>query len=99
LRTSGLRWHERLADCLRDMGFEPCKAEPDIWMRCNGEVYEYIATYVDDLAVAAKDPKSIIAALKDKLKGTDPIAFHLGCDYFRDDNALCIALCMFTLTK
>jgi len=54
---------------------------------------------VDDLAVAAKDPKSIIAALKDKLKGTDPIAFHLGCDYFRDDNALCIALCMFTLTK
>jgi len=96
LRTSGLRWHERLADCLRDMGFEPCKAEPDIWMRRNGDVYEYIATYVDDLAVAAKDPKSIISALKDKygfkLKGTDPIAFHLGCDYFRDDTGtLCIA--------
>ena len=25
LRTSGLRWHERLADCLRDMGYAPCK--------------------------------------------------------------------------
>jgi len=32
LRTSGLHWHERFADCLRDMGFYPCKAEPDIWM-------------------------------------------------------------------
>ena len=32
LRTSGVRWHERLADCLRGMGFFPCKAEPDIWM-------------------------------------------------------------------
>jgi hypothetical protein len=30
LRSSGLMWHERLADCLRDMGFYPCKEEPDI---------------------------------------------------------------------
>ena len=33
LRTSGLRWHERLADCLQDIGFVPCKIEPDIWLR------------------------------------------------------------------
>jgi hypothetical protein len=32
LRTSGLHWHERFSQCLREMGFEPCKAEPDIWM-------------------------------------------------------------------
>ncbi len=32
LRTSGLHWHECFANCLRDMGFYPCKAEPDIWM-------------------------------------------------------------------
>ncbi len=30
LHTYGLRWHEHLADCLRDMGFQLCKAEPDI---------------------------------------------------------------------
>ena len=29
-RTSVLRWHERLSDCLRDMGFEPCKMDPDV---------------------------------------------------------------------
>jgi hypothetical protein len=41
LRSSGLRWHERFADCLHDMGFKPSKSEPDIWMRKNGNVYEY----------------------------------------------------------
>jgi hypothetical protein len=51
LRTSGLRWQERFADCLRDMGFEPSKSEPNIWMRKNGNIYEYITVYVDDLAV------------------------------------------------
>ena len=96
LRTSGLRWHERFADCLRDMGFEPSKSEPDIWMRRNGDIYEYIAVYVDDLAIAAKDPSSIIEILQDvykfKLKGTGPITFHLGCDFFRDsDGVLCMA--------
>ena len=96
LRTSGLRWHERFADCLRDMGFEPSKAEPDIWMRRNGDVYEYIAVYVDDLAIAAKDPKAITDVLKGKykfkLKGTGPISFHLGMDFFRDENGvMCFA--------
>jgi hypothetical protein len=38
LRSSGLRWHERLADYLRDIGFFPCKAENDIWMRKNSDV-------------------------------------------------------------
>jgi hypothetical protein len=33
LRTSGARWHEHFADTLRDMGFTPCVAEPDVWMR------------------------------------------------------------------
>ena len=33
LKLSGLWWHERFADILRDMKFFPCKAEPDIWIR------------------------------------------------------------------
>jgi hypothetical protein len=51
LRTSGQRWHECFADCLRNEGFSPCKAEPDIWMRLNGDLYEYMATYVDNLCL------------------------------------------------
>jgi len=95
LRTSGLRWHERFASCLRDEGFTPCKAEPDIWMRPNGDVYEYIAVYVDDLAIAMLRPKEFTQLLIDKykfkLKGTGPISFHLGCDFVRDDDGvLCL---------
>ena len=33
LKTSSKRFHEVLNDVLRDMGFFPCVAEPDIWMR------------------------------------------------------------------
>jgi hypothetical protein len=93
LRTSGLRWHEKFADTLRDMGFVPSKADPDVWMReakkPSGElVYEYIAVYVDDLCIAAIDPDEILGQLKGKykykLKGDGPIEFHLGCNFVRD---------------
>ena len=60
LKSSGLRWHQRLVDVLRDMGFPMSKADPDVWMRQNKNIWEYIAVYVDDLAIAAKDPESIL---------------------------------------
>jgi Reverse transcriptase (RNA-dependent DNA polymerase) len=96
LRSSGARWHERLADCLRGMGFFPCKAEPDIWMRKAGNIYEYVAVYVDDLAMALVDPQAFVDILekqhKFKLKGTGPISFHLGMDFTRDeDGTLCLS--------
>jgi hypothetical protein len=46
LCTSGLCWHERFTDCLCNEGFSPCKAEPDIWMRLNGNLYEYACGHV-----------------------------------------------------
>lgn len=95
LRSSGLRWHERLADCLREQGFTPCKAEPDIWMRNAGDHYEYVAVYVDDLLFVMKDPQKFTDALsnpkgryKFKLKGTGQISFHLGCDFLRDNHGI-----------
>ena len=98
LRTSGLRWNDKFSDFLTEMGFALSKAEPDIWMRLNDEanLYEYIAVYVDDLAIAAIDCNSIIRTVKDrynfKLKGTGSITYHLGMEFFRDsDNVLCMA--------
>ena len=32
LQSSGARWHDKFADCLRELDFFPCKAEPDVWM-------------------------------------------------------------------
>ena len=94
LKSSGLRWHERFADTLREMGFEVSKADPDVWMRLNNKVWEYIAVYVDDLCIAAKNPQEICDTLtqkyKYKLKGVGTLSFHLGCDFFRDqENTLC----------
>ena len=34
LRSSGARFHEKFADTLRDMGYTPCKADPeDVWLK------------------------------------------------------------------
>jgi Reverse transcriptase (RNA-dependent DNA polymerase) len=60
LRSSGLCWHQRFSDVLRDTGFTPSKAEGDIWMREGDEVYEYIAVYVNDLLIAARNPEEIV---------------------------------------
>ena len=96
LKSSGLRWSERLADVLREEGFFPSRAEKDIWMRDMGDHYEYIGVYVDDLIIVSKYPKGIIDFLtlkhKFKLKGTGEVSFHLGCDFFRDsEGVLCYA--------
>jgi Reverse transcriptase (RNA-dependent DNA polymerase) len=84
-----LCWHQRFADVLRALKFKQCKSEGDIWLRLNGDVYKYIAVYVDDLLIAAKDPSAITKCLEEthffKLKGTGPLEYHLGCDYFKDD--------------
>ena len=78
------------------MGYFPCKAENDVWMKDCGDHYEYIAVYVDDLLIVSKNPQDIVDQLtkthKFKLKGTGEISFHLGCGYFRDkDGVLCYA--------
>jgi hypothetical protein len=96
LHSSGLRWHECFSACLQDMGFFPCKDEPDIWMKCVDDHYEYIATYVDNLAISSKDPKAITDTLMNrynfKLKGTGEIECHLGMSFRRNDrNELCIS--------
>ena len=59
-------------------------------MREKEDHWEYIGTYVNDLAIASKDPQAIVDKLvkecKFKLKGTGPISYHLGCDFVRDED-------------
>ena len=89
-RSGGARWHDRLFDILQELKVKPSKADPDVWMRPEpgGTCYEYIAVYVDDLAIAAKDPQAFCNELKKKynlkLKGVGPLECHLGCTYKKD---------------
>ena len=89
-RSGGARWHDRLFDILQELKFKPSKADPDVWMRPEpgGTCYEYIAVYVDDLAIPAKDPQAFCNELKKrynlKLKGVGPLEYHLGCTCKKD---------------
>ena len=88
--SGGARLHDRLFDILQGLKFKPSKADHDVWMRPEpgGTCYEYIAVYVDDLAIAAKDPQAFCHELKKrynlKLKGVGPLEYHLGCTYKKD---------------
>lgn len=68
-------------------------------MRRKHDHYEYITRYVDDLTITSNNPKEITDVLENSfgftLKGTVPIKYHLGCDFFRDSNDI---LCMAPLT-
>ena len=62
LKSSGKRWAETLHDILKDMEFIPSRADQCMWLKKNTKLnlYEYIAVYVDDLCIAAQDPKELI---------------------------------------
>ena len=89
-RSGGARWHDRLFDILQEVKFKPFKVDLDVWMRPEpgGACYEYIAVYVDDLAIAAQGPQAFCLELKKrynlKLKGVGPLEYHLGCTYKKD---------------
>ena len=96
-RSGGACWHDEFFDILHHMGFKPSRADSNIWMKSSkdGSHYEYIAVYVDDLAICMKDPKSFCDTLKEKyklkLKGVGPIIYHLGCGYTRDEDGTLVA--------
>ena len=66
LTSSEIRWGETLHDILKDMDFTHSRADQCIWLKKNTKLnlYEYIAVYVDDLCIAAQDPREIINILK-----------------------------------
>jgi hypothetical protein len=89
LRSSGARFHEKLSATLRDLGFFPSFADPDVWMRDAGDHYEYVVVYVDDLIAAMKKPEEFYDKLRGDpwnytLKGVGTPSYHLGGDFFKD---------------
>ncbi|MGH7973993.1 MAG: reverse transcriptase domain-containing protein, partial [bacterium] len=79
------RWHEKMADVLRNLGWTPSYADSDVWMMNCGDHYEYICVYVDDLIAVGKKPMDIIDELRKvfKLKGVGPPSYFLGMDFKR----------------
>jgi hypothetical protein len=49
-------FHEKLSDTLRQGGFMPSLADPDLWICDADDCYEYVCVYVDDLMAVMKNP-------------------------------------------
>ena len=64
LKTSSARFHEHLSDKLRKMVYVPSKVYLDLWIKKNGDHYEFFAQFVDDVISFSKDPISVMNELK-----------------------------------
>ena len=97
LCSSGLQFHDRLSNVLQSFDCTRSHVDPDMWMHDDGDAWEYIVVYVDDIIIAMKDPKSFFDELQVhdkvgfKMKGVGLPTYHLGADFFRDnDGTLCL---------
>ena len=52
------------ADTLIRLGFQPSRADPDLWIKETECGFDCIATHVDDATVAAKEPQSCISQIE-----------------------------------
>ena len=63
LKSAGASYCRHLADCMRTIGYTPCKADPDLWfkpmVREDGfKYYAYVLLYVDDVLCIGHDATS-----------------------------------------
>jgi hypothetical protein len=82
LKSSSARFHEHLSERLRNMGYLPSKADPDLWYKKIGDHYEYVARFVDDVISFSKDPMAVMKALEKHyiMKGVGKPQYYLGGD-------------------
>ena len=61
LKGSGASYRNHISNCMRHLGYESCKADPDLWMKpktrpSDGfEYYSYVLIYVDDILAISHD--------------------------------------------
>ena len=64
-KSAGRDFRNHLCECISHLGFTPCLADPDVWMResqkADGKTYwEYVLLYVDDAHVISYNAKYIL---------------------------------------
>jgi hypothetical protein len=59
LCSLGARFHDRLVQSLRQLGFIQCHNEQDIWLHDCGNHNEYICVYMDDLVLCSCKPLEV----------------------------------------
>jgi Reverse transcriptase (RNA-dependent DNA polymerase). len=87
LKSSGAAWATTFAQSLRDLGYNQCQADPNVWLKvgvkpCGFKYYQLILVYVDDILHISHDPSIVIDALKGlyELKDVGPTKKYLGAN-------------------
>jgi hypothetical protein len=89
LKSSGASWRSMFNTTIRDMGFEPTVADPDVYRRAFAKpsgfkYYEYILVYVDDVLIISHEPtahlKTIQAMYELNPASVGPPTRYLGAD-------------------
>ena len=92
LKSSGASWRTMFNNTIRDMGFDPTVADPDVYRRPyvkpdGFRYYEYILVYVDDVLIISHDPQTHLEFLKATYElnpaSVGPPARYLGADVER----------------
>ncbi len=73
LKSAGASFRAFLGEHLHYMGFRPCLADPDAWLRpavkrCGFEYYEYVLTYIEDCLAISHNPEKTIKGIQAKFK-------------------------------
>jgi hypothetical protein len=84
-RTASRAFHEFLGELLQRMGFQPSRADQDLWWRPSDDYkgYDYIATHVDDIICVSKDPSIYMTQIEQEFKLrdlNDKPTYYLGND-------------------
>jgi hypothetical protein len=83
LKTASRSFHEFFGDTLQQMGFTPTQADQDLWY-CkadNHAGYDYIATHVDNIAIAALRPAEYMNMIEQEFlvrNKEDSSSYYLG---------------------
>jgi hypothetical protein len=97
LKTASRSFHEFFGDCLRSIGFKPTRADQDLWIRKSDDYngYDYIATHVDDIIIAAKRPaEEYMAQIEQEFlvrNKEDSPTYYLGSNIKKVNNYLHIS--------
>ena len=69
LKSAGASFRHHLADCMQHLGYTPCLADPDLWMKPEVRpddgvaYYAYILCYVDDILSIAHNAEDVLRRL------------------------------------
>ena len=84
-KTASRSFHEFLGALMLRMGFQPSRADQDLWWRKSDDYdgYDYLATHVDDVICVAMNPSQYISQIEQEFKlrdTTDEPSYYLGND-------------------